>query len=65
MIAQTSAGVETMRSAIGLTMTLGMSFVVLVAITAVSIHAADAGSWSRTWDVLLAAAKKASELPLG
>ena len=54
-----------MRSAIGLMIMLGMSFAVLVVITALSIHAADAGSWSQTWNFLLAAAKKAPELPLG
>ena len=54
-----------MRSAIGLPIVLGMSFAVLIAITTVSIHAADAGSWSQTWNLLLAAAKKAPKLPLG
>ena len=54
-----------MRGAIGLTMVLGMSLTALVAITAVSIHAANVGSWSETWSLLRAAAKQAPELPLG
>ena len=54
-----------MRGAIGLTMVLGMSLTALVAITTVSIHAANVGSWSETWSLPRAAAKKAPELPLG